>query len=41
MCVERNAIANMITNGESKIIKWSVVFLDGTVGIPCGTWGNI
>lgn len=36
MCAERNAIANMITNGESKIIKLVCVMEDGTVGSPCG-----
>lgn len=36
MCAERNAIANMITNGESKIIKLVCVMDDGSVGSPCG-----
>ncbi|WP_461256836.1 cytidine deaminase family protein [Treponema sp. R80B11-R83G3] len=36
MCAERNAIANMITNGESKIVKLVCCFLDGKVGLPCG-----
>lgn len=36
MCAERNAIANMITNGESKIIKLVCVMEDGSVGSPCG-----
>ena len=36
MCAERNAIANMITNGESKIIKLVCVMSDGSVGSPCG-----
>ena len=36
MCAERNAIANMITNGESKIIKLVCVTIDGKVGSPCG-----
>ena len=36
MCAERNAIANMITNGESQIDKVVVVMSDGTVGLPCG-----
>ncbi len=36
MCAERNAIANMITNGESKIIKLVCVGQDGSVGSPCG-----
>ena len=36
MCAERNAIANMITNGESKIDKVVAVMPDGTVGSPCG-----
>ena len=36
MCAERNAIANMITNGESQIAKVVAVMEDGRVGAPCG-----
>ena len=36
MCAERNAIANMITNGESKIDKLVCVMRNGEVGSPCG-----
>lgn len=36
MCAERNAIANMITNGESKIVKLVCVMSDGSLGSPCG-----
>ena len=36
MCAERNAIANMITNGESRIDKVVAVMEDGRVGAPCG-----
>ncbi len=36
MCAERNAIANMITNGESHIVKLVCVTRDGKVGMPCG-----
>lgn len=36
MCAERNAIANMITNGESKIIKLVCVDSKGKIGSPCG-----
>ena len=36
MCAERNAIANMITNGESRIDKIVAVTPDGNVGSPCG-----
>ena len=36
MCAERNAIANMITNGESQIDKVLAVMRDGKVGPPCG-----
>ena len=36
MCAERNAIANMITNGESQIYKVVAVMPDGKVGSPCG-----
>lgn len=36
MCAERNAIANMITNGEHQIDKVVAVVDDGSVGSPCG-----
>ena len=36
MCAERNAIANMITNGESKIKKIVAVMSNGALGMPCG-----
>lgn len=36
MCAERNAIANMITNGEHQIDKVVAVTEDGKVGSPCG-----
>lgn len=36
MCAERNAIANMITHGESKIDKVVAIIEDGSVGSPCG-----
>lgn len=36
MCAERNAIANMITNGESQIDKVVAVMPNGRVGSPCG-----
>lgn len=36
MCAERNAIANMITNGESQVDKIVAVTPDGKVGSPCG-----
>lgn len=36
MCAERNAIANMITNGEHQIDKVVAVTPDGKVGSPCG-----
>ena len=36
MCAERNAIANMITNGESQIAKLVAVMPDGKAGMPCG-----
>lgn len=37
MCAERNAIANMITNGESQIEKVVAIMPDGRVGPPCGS----
>ncbi|RGW11948.1 cytidine deaminase family protein [Enterococcus asini] len=36
MCAERNAIANMLTNGESQIEKIVAVLSDGSVVAPCG-----
>ena len=36
MCAERSAIANMITNGESRIVRLVCVMGDGRVGMPCG-----
>ncbi len=36
MCAERNAIANMITNGESEIDKLLCIMSDGNLGYPCG-----
>ena len=36
MCAERNAIANMLTNGESEIEKILAIMPDGNVGSPCG-----
>lgn len=36
MCAERNAIANMITNGEHEIEKVVAITEDGSVGSPCG-----
>lgn len=36
MCAERNAMANMITHGESQIEKVVAVMPDGRVGSPCG-----
>ena len=36
ICAERNAIFNMITNGESEIDKICCVMSNGEVGTPCG-----
>lgn len=36
MCGERNAIANMITNGENEIVKLVCIDSKGNVGSPCG-----
>ncbi|MBE6888798.1 MAG: cytidine deaminase [Ruminococcaceae bacterium] len=36
VCAERNAIMNMITNGEHRIDKVVAVMPDGRVGSPCG-----
>lgn len=36
ICAERNALFNMITNGESKIKRAVAVNRDGAVMLPCG-----
>ena len=36
ICAERNAIFNMITNGESKISRVLAVMPNGKTGAPCG-----
>ena len=36
ICAERNAIFNMITNGEQEIDKVLAVMPDGHTGAPCG-----
>ena len=36
ICAERNAIFNMLTNGESQIAKIVCVMSNGNVGTPCG-----
>lgn len=36
ICAERNAIFNMITNGENEIDKVLAIMPDGKTGTPCG-----
>lgn len=36
ICAERNAIFNMITNGENEILKVIAIMPDGKSGAPCG-----
>ncbi len=36
MCAERNAVANMLTCGDSEIERLVAVMPDGKVGLPCG-----
>lgn len=36
ICAERNAIFNMITNGEQKIQKVLAIMPNGKTGAPCG-----
>ena len=36
ICAERNAIFNMITNGEYRIARVLAVMPDGRTGAPCG-----
>ena len=36
ICAERNAIFNMLTNGETEIRKVLAILPDGKTGAPCG-----
>ena len=36
MCAERNAIASMITSGESRIARVVAIQEDGRIALPCG-----
>lgn len=36
ICAERNAIFNMLTNGDDKILRVLAVMPDGKTGAPCG-----
>lgn len=36
ICAERNAIFNMLTNGEQEIKKVLAILPDGSSGAPCG-----
>ena len=36
ICAERNAIFNMLTNGEQEIAKVLAIMPDGRLGAPCG-----
>lgn len=36
ICAERNAIFNMITNGENEIRRVIAIMSDGKTGAPCG-----
>ncbi|MCH5348691.1 MAG: cytidine deaminase [Oscillospiraceae bacterium] len=36
ICAERNAIFNMITNGESEIVRVLAIMPNGKTGAPCG-----
>ena len=36
ICAERNAIFNMLTNGENKIRRVLAIMPDGKTGAPCG-----
>lgn len=36
ICAERNAIFNMLTNGDDRIAKVLVVMDNGKTGAPCG-----
>lgn len=36
ICAERNAIFNMITNGDNEIKRVIAIMSDGKIGAPCG-----
>ena len=36
ICAERNALFNMITNGEYEVTKVLAILPDGKTGAPCG-----
>lgn len=36
ICAERNAMFNMITNGENEIRRVLAIMPDGKIGAPCG-----
>ncbi|MGY6767795.1 cytidine deaminase family protein [Ligilactobacillus salivarius] len=36
ICAERNAILNMITNGDNEIKRVIAIMSDGKTGTPCG-----
>lgn len=36
LCAERNAIFNMLTNGDNKIKRILAILPDGKTGAPCG-----
>ncbi|SKB77417.1 hypothetical protein SAMN06296386_10592 [Lachnospiraceae bacterium] len=36
VCAERNAMFNMITNGENAIRRVLALMPDGKAGVPCG-----
>ena len=36
ICAERNAIFNMLTNGEDKVVKVLALMDNGKTGAPCG-----
>lgn len=36
ICAERNALFNMITNGEQQVLKVLAIMPDGKSGPPCG-----
>lgn len=36
ICAERNALFNMITNGESEVRRVLAIMPDGSTGAPCG-----
>ena len=41
ICAERNAIFNMITNGDNEVKRVLAIMSDGKTGAPCGAFREL